>query len=98
MKKFSKYIIISLIVSILNASLYVIPNEDDFESAVELIFVILISIIIYNIFILIIPTIIYLFSKSMTAFKVSFFITCGIFAIAVLAFFASPKNWIDILN
>ena len=98
MKKFSKYIIISLIVSILNASLYVIPNEDDSESAVELIFVILISIIIYNIFILIIPTIIYLFSKSMTAFKVSFFITCGIFAIAVLAFFASPKNWIDILN
>ena len=94
MKKFSKYIIISLIVSILNASLYVIPNEDDFESPVELIFVIL----IYNIFILIIPTIIYLFSKSMTAFKVSFFITCGIFAIAVLAFFASPKNWIDILN
>ena len=98
MKKFSKYIIISLIVSILNASLYVIPNEDDFESAVELIFVILISIIIYNIFILIIPTIIYLFSKSMTAFKVSFFIICGFFAILALAFFTDPENLIEILK
>ena len=98
MKKFSNYIIISLIVSTLNVILYVFTNEDDSESTGELIFVILFSIILYNIFILMIPSIIYLFSKSMTAFKVSFYIISGFFALIFLLFFASPKNWIDILN
>ena len=77
MKKFSNYIIISLIVSTLNVILNVFTNEDDSESTGELIFVILFSIILFNIFILMIPSIIYLFSKSMTAFKVSFYIICG---------------------
>ena len=98
MKKFSNYIIISLIVSTLNIILNVFTNEDDSESTGELIFVILFSIILYNIYILMIPSIIYLFSKSMTAFKVSFYIICGFFALTFLLFFASPKNWIDILN
>ena len=98
MKKFKKFIFLSLVVSILNVVVYVVPNQEGSESIGELLFLILFSIILYNIFILIIPTIIYLISKSMTAFKVSFFIIWGFFTIVVLSFFASPKNWIEILN
>ena len=98
MKKFKKFIFLSLFVSILHVAVYVVPNKEGSESIGELLFLILFSIILYNIFILIIPTIIYLISKSMTAFKVSFFIIWGFFIIAVLSFFASPKNWIEILN
>ena len=98
MKKFSKYILTSVIVSILHVILYAFPNIDYVESTGELVFAIFFSIVLYNIFILFIPTIIYLISKSMTAFKVSFFIIWGFFTIAVLSFFASPKNWIEILN
>ena len=98
MKKFKKFIFLSLVVSILNVVVYVVPNQEGSESIGELLFLILFSIILYNIFILIIPTIIYLISKSMTAFKVSFFIIWGFFTIAVLSFFASPKNLIEILN
>tara|TARA_B100000900_G_scaffold284947_1_gene244183 strand:+ start:976 stop:1281 length:306 start_codon:yes stop_codon:yes gene_type:complete len=98
MKKFQKFIFLSVVVSILNVAVYVAPNRQGSESIWELLFIISFSIILYNIFILIIPTIIYLISKSMTAFKVSFFIIWGFFTIVVLAFFASPKNWIEILN
>ena len=98
MKKFKKFIFLSLFVSILHVAVYVVPNKEGSESIGELLFLILFSIILYNIFILIIPTIIYLISKSMTAFKVSFFIIWGFFTILVLSFFASPKNWIEILN
>ena len=98
MKKFQKFIFLSVVVSILNVAVYVAPNRQGSESIWELLFTISFSIILYNIFILIIPTIIYLISKSMTAFKVSFFIIWGFFTIVVLAFFASPKNWIEILN
>ena len=100
MKKFKKFIFLSLVVSILHVAVYVVPHphEEGSESIGELLFIILFSIILYNIFILIVPTIIYLISKSMTAFKVSFFIIWGFFTIAVLSFFASPNNWIEILN
>jgi len=98
MKKFQKFIFLSVVVSILNVAVYVAPNRQGSESIWELLFIISFSIILYNIFILIIPTIIYLISKSMTAFKVSFFIIWGFFTIVVLSFFASPKNWIEILN
>ena len=98
MKKFKKFIFLSVVVSILHVAVYVVPNKEGSESIGELLFLILFSIILYNIFILIIPTIIYLISKSMTAFKVSFFIIWGFFTIVVLSFFASPKNWIEILN
>ena len=98
MKKFQKFIFLSVVVSILNVAVYVAPNRQGSESIWELLFIISFSIILYNIFILIIPTIIYLISKSMTAFKVSFFIIWGFFTIVVLAFFVSPKNWIEILN
>ena len=98
MKKFKKFIFLSLVVSILHVVVYLVPNKEGSESIGELLFLILFSIILYNIFILIIPTIIYLISKSMTAFKVSFFIIWGFFTIVVLSFFASPKNWIEILN
>ena len=98
MKKFKKFIFLSLFVSILHVAVYVVPNKEGSESIGELLFIILFSIILYNIFILIVPTIIYLISKSMTAFKVSFFIIWGFFTIVVLSFFASPKNWIEILN
>ena len=98
MKKFKKFIFLSVVVSILHVAVYVVPNKEGSESIGELLFFILFSIILYNIFILIIPTIIYLISKSMTAFKVSFFIIWGFFTIVVLSFFASPKNWIEILN
>ena len=98
MKKFKKFIFLSLFVSMLHVAVYVVPNKEGSESIGELLFLILFSIILYNIFILIIPTIIYLISKSMTAFKVSFFIIWGFFTIVVLSFFASPKNWIEILN
>ena len=98
MKKFQKFIFLSVVVSILHVAVYIVPNKEGSESIGELLFIILFSIILYNIFILIIPTIIYLISKSMTAFKVSFFIIWGFFTIAVLAFFSSPKNWIEILN
>ena len=98
MKKFQKFIFLSVVVSILHVLVYVVPNKEGSESIGELLFLILFSIILYNIFILIIPTIIYLISKSMTAFKVSFFIIWGFFTIVVLSFFASPKNWIEILN
>ena len=98
MEKFKKFIFLSLVVSILHVAVYVVPNEEGSESIGELLFIILFSIILYNIFILIVPTITYLISKSMTAFKVSFFIIWGFFTIAVLSFFASPKNWIEILN
>ena len=40
---------------------------------------------------MIVPTIIYLISKSMTAFKVSFFIIWGFFTIAVLSFFGQES-------
>tara|TARA_Y100001970_G_scaffold240200_1_gene302739 strand:- start:128 stop:433 length:306 start_codon:yes stop_codon:yes gene_type:complete len=98
MKKFKKFIFLSVVVSILHVAVYVVPNKEGSESIGELLFLILFSNILYNIFILIIPTIIYLISKSMTAFKVSFFIIWGFFTIVVLSFFASPKNWIEILN
>ncbi len=98
MKKFKKFIFLSVVVSILHVAVYVVPNKEGSESIGELLFFLLFSIILYNIFILIIPTIIYLISKSMTAFKVSFFIIWGFFTIVVLSFFASPKNWIEILN
>ena len=98
MKKFKKFIFLSVVVSILHVAVYVVPNKEGSESIGELLFLILFSIILFNIFILIIPTIIYLISKSMTAFKVSFFIIWGFFTILVLSFFASPKNWIEILN
>ena len=98
MKKFSKYILTSVIVSILHVILYVNPSIDDVESTGELLFIIFFSIILYNIFILIIPTIIYLISKSMTAFKVFFFVICGFFIIAILVYFASIENLMEILN
>ena len=98
MKKFKKFIFLSVVVSILHVAVYVVPNKEGSESIGELLFLILFSIILFNIFILIIPTIIYLISKSMTAFKISFFIIWGFFTIVVLSFFASPKNWIEILN
>ena len=98
MKKFSKYILTSVIVSILHVILYVNPSIDDVESTGELLFIIFFSIILYNIFILIIPTIIYLISKSMTAFKVSFFVICGFFIITILVYFASIENLMEILN
>ena len=96
MKKFLKYILISSIVSIFNVVVY--GDFDRTESAGELLFMIFFMIIIYNIFILIIPTIIYLATKSMNAFKISFFIICGFFAILVLAFFTDPENLIEILK
>ena len=96
MKKFLKYILISSIVSIFNIVVY--GDFDRTESAGELLFMIFFMIIIYNIFILIIPTIIYLATKSMNAFKISFFIICGFFAILVLAFFTDPENLIEILK
>ena len=96
MKKFLKYILISSIVSIFNVVVY--GDFDSAESTGELLFMIFFMIIIYNIFILIIPTIIYLATKSMSAFKISFFIICVFFAIAVLAFFTDPENLIEILK
>ena len=96
MKKFLKYILISSIVSIFNVVVY--GDFDRTESTGELLFMIFFMIIIYNIFILIIPTIIYLVTKSMNAFKISFFIICGFFAILVLAFFTDPENLIEILK
>ena len=96
MKKFLKYILISSIVSIFNVLVY--GDFDRTESAGELLFMIFFMIIMYNIFILIIPTIIYLATKSMNAFKISFFIICGFFAILVLAFFTDPENLIEILK
>ena len=96
MKKFLKYILISSIVSIFNIVVY--GDFDRTESTGELLFMIFFMIIMYNIFILIIPTIIYLATKSMNAFKISFFIICGFFAILVLAFFTDPENLIEILK
>ena len=96
MKKFLKYILISSIVSIFNVVVY--GDFDRTESTGELLFMIFFMIIIYNIFILTIPTIIYLVTKSMKVFKISFFIICGFFAIAVLAFFTDPENLIEILK
>ena len=96
MKKFLKYILISSIVSIFNVVVY--GDFDRTESTGELLFMIFFMIIIYNIFILIITTIIYLETKSMNAFKISFFIICGFFAILVLAFFTDPENLIEILK
>ena len=96
MKKFLKYILISSIVSTFNVVVY--GDFDRTESTGELLFMIFFMIIIYNIFILIIPTIIYLATKSMIAFKISFFIICGFFAILVLAFFTDPENLIEILK
>ena len=96
MNKSLKYILISSIVSIFNVAVY--GDFDSTESTGELLFMIFFMIIIYNIFILIIPTIIYLATKSMSAFKISFFIICGFFAIAVLAFFTDPENLIEILK
>ena len=96
MKKFLKYILISSIVSIFNVVVY--GDFDRTESTGELLFMIFFMIIIYNIFILIIPTIIYLATMSMNAFKISFFIICGFFAILVLAFFTDPENLIEILK
>ena len=96
MKKFLKYILISSIVSIFNIVVY--GDFDRTESTGELLFMIFFVIIIYNILILIIPTIIYLATKSMNAFKISFFIICGFFAILVLAFFTDPENLIEILK
>ena len=96
MKKFLKYILISSIVSIFNVVVY--GDFDRTESTEELLFMIFFVIIIYNILILIIPTIIYLATKSMIAFKISFFIICGFFAILVLAFFTDPENLIEILK
>ena len=96
MKKFLKYILISSIVSTFNVVVY--GDFDRTESTGELLFMIFFMIIIYNIFILIIPTIIYLATKSMSAFKISFFIICGFFAILVLAFFTDPENLIEILK
>jgi len=37
-------------------------------------------------------------TKSMKAFKISFFIICSFFAILVLAFFTNPENLIEILK
>ena len=96
MKKFLKYILISSIVSIFNVVVY--GDFDRTESTEELLVMIFFMIIIYNILILIIPTIIYLATKSMNAFKISFFIICGFFAILVLAFFTDPENLIEILK
>ena len=96
MKKFLKYILISSIVSTFNVVVY--GDFDRTESTGELLFMIFFVIIIYNILILIIPTIIYLATKSMIAFKISFFIICGFFAILVLAFFTDPENLIEILK
>ena len=96
MKKFLKYILISSIVSIFNVAVY--GDFDRTETTRESFFMIFFMFIIYNIFILIIPTIIYLATKSMSAFKISFFIICGFFAILVLAFFADPENLIEILK
>ena len=96
MKKFLKYILISSIVSIFNVVVY--GDFDRTESTEELLFMIFFMIIIYNILILIIPTIIYLATKSMNVFKISFFIICGFFAILVLAFFTDPENLIEILK
>ena len=96
MKKFLKYILISSIVSIFNIVVY--GDFDRTESTGELLFMIFFMIIIYNIFILIIPTIIYLVTKSMNAFKISFFIICGFFAILVLAFFTDPENLMEIFK
>ena len=96
MKKFLKYILISSIVSTFNVVVY--GDFDRTESTGELLFMIFFMIIIYNIFILIIPTIIYLATKSMSAFKISFFIICGFFAILVLAFFTDPENLVEILK
>ena len=92
MKKFLKYILISSIVSIFNVAVY--GDFERTESTGELFFMV----IIYNILILIIPTIIYLATKSMSAFKISFFIICGFFAILVLTFFTDPENLIEILK
>ena len=96
MKNFLKYILISSIVSIFNVVVY--GDFDRTESTGELLFMIFFMIIIYNILILIIPTIIYLATKSMNAFKISFFLICGFFAILVLAFFTDPENLIEILK
>ena len=96
MKKFLKYILISSIVSTFNVVVY--GDFDRTESTGELLFMIFFVIIIYNILILIIPTIIYLATKSMNAFKISFFIICGFFAILVLAFFTDPENLIEIFK
>ena len=96
MKKFLKYILISSIVSTFNVVVY--GDFDRTESMGELLFMIFFVIIIYNILILIIPTIIYLATKSMIAFKISFFIICGFFAILVLAFFTDPENLVEILK
>ena len=96
MKKFLKYILISSIVSIFNVAVY--GDFDSTESTGESFFMIFFVVIMYNILILIIPTIIYLVTKSMNAFKISFFIICGFFAILVLAFFTDPENLIEILK
>ena len=96
MKKFLKYILISSIVSIFNVAVY--GDFDSTESTGESFFMIFFMVIIYNILILIIPTIIYLVTKSMNAFKISFFIISGFFAILVLAFFTDPENLIEILK
>ena len=96
MKKFLKYILISSIVSIFNVAVY--GDFDRTETTGESFFMIFFMFIIYNIFILIIPTIIYLATKSMNAFKISFFIICSFFAILVLAFFTNPENLIEILK
>ena len=96
MKKFLKYILISSIVSIFNVAVY--GDFERTESTGELFFMIFFMVIVYNILILIIPTIIYLATKSMSAFKISFFIICGFFAILVLAFFTDPENLIEIFK
>ena len=96
MNKSLKYILISSIVSIFNVAVY--GDFDRTETTRESFFMIFFMFIIYNIFILIIPTIIYLATKSMNAFKISFFIICGFFAILVLAFFTDPENLIEILK
>ena len=96
MKKFLKYILISSIVSIFNVVVY--GDFERTESTGELFFMIFFMVIVYNILILIIPTIIYLATKSMNAFKISFFIICGFFAILVLAFFTDPENLIEIIK
>ena len=98
MKKFLKYIFISLTVSIFNIALYGYKDFGEYETSGKLFFTLFFMVIIYNIFILTIPTIIYLVTKSMKAFKISFFIICGFFAIAVLAFFTDPENLIEILK
>ena len=98
MKKFLKYIFISLTVSIFNIALYGYKDFGEYETSGKLFFTLFFMVIMYNILILIIPTIIYLVTKSMNAFKISFFIICGFFAILVLAFFTDPENLIEIIK